>query len=105
MNEQSSLLLSLMRILSRRIKPFDATDLDSNENAVRRRIAGGAAALISNVTEVSRNCRSILIQWLNGTAAAGGSQGLYLIRIIVAVLSSDQGKSPRNAMMSRLTAA
>ena len=91
MNEHSAILLSLMRILSRRLQPFDADALEAKENTLSKKVAAGATALLLNLIQAHSQSRRLLIDWLNGTAAAGGTRDNHVIRVVIAALAQDQG--------------
>lgn len=102
-NEQNNLIFSLIRLLSLRVRPFDVDELEPRERMLRRKVAAGATALISKITEGPDGCRKALVLWLSGTGAAGVSHGIYMIRVVIAALNCDQRRPSRPSVNLTLT--
>ena len=94
MNEQGAIIFSLLRIFWSRLPSFDADILDTNEETPAKKIAAGATALILKLIKGYNQCSTLLVDWLNGTAAISANRGIYMIRVVIAALAQDQGTLP-----------
>lgn len=89
-NEQKNVLLSLIRILSRKLGLLDGASLAPSKEIPRTNLLAGAAALFFRLSNDSADLRGVLIRWLTGTATSGVSQRMSVYRAVIAALSHDQ---------------
>ncbi|KAL8822260.1 MAG: hypothetical protein Q9191_006999, partial [Dirinaria sp. TL-2023a] len=105
-NEQYTMLFSLMRVLSKRLQPFDAEVLDAEEKTLLKKVAAGAAALLLNLIQAQSQLKRLLIDWLNVSVQVLLLTAGYLHRSDPEyVLSLSKSSIYINAISNRLSAS
>lgn len=90
--EQTTSLYSLLRILSKHRLPNFTGALSDDEQQEHTRILRGAAALISFLFKDSDILKDALISWLTGGSGDGIGQEKAIRRAVIAALSDDHGR-------------
>jgi len=91
-NEQKIVLLSLIRIFSRKLGLLDGASLAPSKESPETNLLAGAAALFFRLSNGSADLRGVLIRWLTGTATSSVGQGISAYRAVIASLAHDQRK-------------
>ncbi len=88
-NEQKIVLVSLIRILSRKLRRPDG---GPSEEMHEKNVVAGAAALFFRLSNGSADLRGVLIRWLTGTATSGIGHGIGVCRAVIASIAHDERK-------------